>query len=989
MKLRFRRKRKTIPSLFDAEYYLENNKDLLDKGQAPYDHYCQTGFKLGLDPHPFFSTRHYQNEYLSGDHSIEPIAHYLANPDAGFDPHPLFDSISYLSQVDDKPTHDTSPLEHFMQHNAANQASPCVFFDTTRYLERYPEVGPSGLSAVYHYLRFGKNQGRLKSVDANLIDDFLKRDSRRSYDFLIGDWQREVSFLATLLRMDLSKPTVILAAESADFEYTNLLKKISSCYETSYEANVVHIFGQESEATEQFAVLGPAIAPDGNPEHPYFEFGNQQIFDIADRIGAIGTVYLATDFGPCGEKLANMQTPMHVLSAENPSQAFQEAVQSLAPKIKTVVLPATAPTPLATTTSPDSKPTFVSSQFDFESANRKSAAAEKSDQQGKPLNFRAELGLQPDQALIVGAGRLCMADGFDRFVATALSFIENETSDAHFVWIGEVDDANLDVARDLLADINNSNCSEQFFICEKPELVDAAFESADTILLTARQSADHPNVVNAIEVARPIVWFGGHAAVESVLRNDANQAKDAAAAASALSQMLSSESIQAESIKANSTRREKVNSVNSLVHQLSDHLQMSQLRNAGDPSVFDGAGPVILPFLRSRERRRVIFASPTWQISGVNTFIETCVRELNKRDFEASILFTTSQPMSLDKSLMPDVPTKILSTRPDLMPKQRRQLLKSYLELMSPCVFVPNYDFISSAITPELPADIATLGVLHSDDPAHYVHGYRMGPYWDSIVSVSETIHQNLMELNPAFADRSSVIRYGIEHQNSSIPAFRKNSDKLKVVYTGRIVEEQKRIMDFCDVADRLADHADRFELTFIGDGTAMGQFRQRMTPHVQSKLVNIVGRAKPEEIPAYLRSNHVFSLTSEYEGLPLSLLEAMSTGLVPVVTDVTSGIGEILNHDQNALLSPIGNPQAMADNLLRLANDSTLFASLSRASRETFFDRKLTASDMGDQYAEILDRIFHKIQFADQADTQRESKLIYCPHIERMLNVA
>ena len=85
---------------------------------------------------------------------------------------------------------------------------------------------------------------------------------------------------------------------------------------------------------------------------------------------------------------------------------------------------------------------------------------------------------------------------------------------------------------------------------------------------------------------------------------------------------------------------------------------------------------MILPFLRSSDRRRVVFATPTWQISGVNTFIETLVRELNKRDFEASILFTTPYAMTLDKSLLPDVPTKILSTRQNLRPRQLRKLLK-------------------------------------------------------------------------------------------------------------------------------------------------------------------------------------------------------------------------------------------------------------------------------------------------------------------------
>ena len=381
-----------------------------------------------------------------------------------------------------------------------------------------------------------------------------------------------------------------------------------------------------------------------------------------------------------------------------------------------------------------------------------------------------------------------------------------------------------------------------------------------------------------------------------------------------------------------------------------------------------------------------MFATPTWQISGVNTFIETLVRELNKRDFEASILFTTPFAMTLDKSLLPDVPTKILTTRQNLRPRQLRKLLKSHLEMMSPCVFVPNYDFSASAVSMDLPANVSTLGVLHSDDPAHYVHGYRMGPYWDGIVSVSQFIHDNLMSLNPTFADRSAVIHYGIEDAGDVISPKRQSSEKLKVVYTGRIVQEQKRIMDFVDVVDRLASHSDRFEFSFVGDGDEMDAFRERMTPHVNSGMVKILGRAKPSQIPGLLRQAHVFALTSEFEGLPLSLLESLSAGLVPVVTEIKSGITEILSHEENSMLSPVGDADAMAANFSKLANDPDMFERLSNASRQTLHDKKLTAGDMADQYVEILDRMFVDMESPREAAS---SKLIHCPHIERMLNVA
>ena len=293
MKFRFRRKKTNPPALFDASFYVENHRELI-QDQDPYKHYSTHGCRLGLDPSPVFSTRHYQDTYLASDHTANPIEHYLANAkgQAVLDPHPLFDSQSYLDQIGDLDP-DLTALEHFELNNSTNVASPSVFFDTKKYLQRYPEVSPSSFTALHHFLRFGKTQGRLKSVALDLVKGAMQREQRPSAHQFVGDSQRDISFLASLFTLDREKPTVVLAAESADFEYAHLLKKISLCYGTSYNANVVHLFGKDSDATDEFTPLGPTASQDANPDHPYLEITNQLLFEIIDHINAVGTIYVS------------------------------------------------------------------------------------------------------------------------------------------------------------------------------------------------------------------------------------------------------------------------------------------------------------------------------------------------------------------------------------------------------------------------------------------------------------------------------------------------------------------------------------------------------------------------------------------------------------------------------------------------------------------------------------------------------------------------
>ena len=984
MKFRFRKKKSKLPAIFDVNFYIENHRELIE-GQDPYKHYCNSGCRLGLDPSPIFSTRHYQDTHLASDHSANPIKHYLANAQgqAVLDPHPLFDSLSYLEQIDGLEA-SLTPLEHFLQHNAVNLASPSVFFDTRKYLQRYPEVVPSGFTALYHFLRFGKNQGRLKSVAVNLIKGVMQREERPASHRFVGDSQRDISFLASLLTLDRDKPTVVLAAESADFAYSNLLKKISLCYSSSYNANVVHLFGRDSDATDEFTPLGPTASQDTNPEHPYLELSNQLLFEIIDHINSVGTVYVANEHGPVFDHLTNTPSKFHLLAPGRLETEFSNSICHNSSKLETIILPACESNGEVASSN---HPNVTIAEFDFESANHQ--AADLDSEAKEPVDLKKAFALEPGSRLVIGAGDLSLRSGFDRFVATAISYLNasGNTVD-RFAWFGELTEHDVEFVQILMQDLANAKLEDRFFVCGQMDQFTDGLNSADAVLLTQRAGCKESFVVDAVGAQTPIVWFAGSPQMEVHLgESDPLRALDAQAAAANIVSLTNDPMSQSDAGRRNRKRAEKLHSVDTLVHQLSDQLQLALLEDGSPQAVqTEQDGPIILPFLRSKDRRRVVFATPTWQISGVNTFIETLVRELNKRDFEASILFTTPYAMTLDKSLLPDVPTKILTTRQNLRPRQLRKLLKSHLEMMAPCVFMPNYDFAASGVSPSLPDNVSTLGVLHSDDPAHYVHGYRMGPYWDGIVSVSQFIHDNLMSLNPTFADRSSVIHYGIEDAGEMINPKRQPSEKLKIVYTGRIVQEQKRIMDFVEVVNRLSQHANRFEFSFVGDGDEMDDFRERMQPHIKSGMVKILGRAKPSQIPALLRQAHVFALTSEFEGLPLSLLESLSAGLVPVVTEIKSGITEILSHEQNSMLSSVGDADAMAANLLKLADNPDMFERLSNASRTTLFDKKLTAGDMANQYAEILDRMFTDMETVKEP---ANSELIHCPHIERMLNVA
>ncbi|NJN75852.1 MAG: glycosyltransferase family 4 protein [Synechococcaceae cyanobacterium RL_1_2] len=182
----------------------------------------------------------------------------------------------------------------------------------------------------------------------------------------------------------------------------------------------------------------------------------------------------------------------------------------------------------------------------------------------------------------------------------------------------------------------------------------------------------------------------------------------------------------------------------------------------------------------------------------------------------------------------------------------------------------------------------------------------KKSPYQLSgLVSVSKKLHSfltNKLNNTNNFANHTLIERipYGI---NLSEKIAKYPEDVLRLIFVGRLEEEQKRISDvvlaFCDVATNISG----VEITILGDGSAKPKVELilKNNPNLPIKLVGFVDNNKVKE---YLLNSHIIVLLSDYEGLPISLLEGMACGLVPVCLNNTcSGITELVKHNETGLL--------------------------------------------------------------------------------------
>ena len=102
---------------------------------------------------------------------------------------------------------------------------------------------------------------------------------------------------------------------------------------------------------------------------------------------------------------------------------------------------------------------------------------------------------------------------------------------------------------------------------------------------------------------------------------------------------------------------------------------------------------------------------------------------------------------------------------------------------------------------------------------------------------------------------------------------------------------------------------------------------------------VTFLGGYKPEQLPSILASADVYVSASFRDGTSNSLLEAMSTGTFPVVSDIPANRPWI-DDGRSGLLFPPGDADALADALTRALKDSALRSEAARINRQIAVER-------------------------------------------------
>ncbi len=175
------------------------------------------------------------------------------------------------------------------------------------------------------------------------------------------------------------------------------------------------------------------------------------------------------------------------------------------------------------------------------------------------------------------------------------------------------------------------------------------------------------------------------------------------------------------------------------------------------------------------------------------------------------------------------------------------------------------------------------------------------------------------------------------------------------VIGTVAVFRFQKRLAEWLEVFAAVAAKHPQVRGIIVGAGPLQKEIEAKARQlNLQGKLIM---PGLQTDVKPWLAAMDVFMMTSQFEGLPIALLEAMSMGCIPACT-AAGGIGEVITSNENGVLVPVDAWPQLVPALEQLLHDQQKQEHFRAAARETIvhsFSMQRMVGELEQLYKEVV----------------------------------
>jgi L-malate glycosyltransferase len=222
-----------------------------------------------------------------------------------------------------------------------------------------------------------------------------------------------------------------------------------------------------------------------------------------------------------------------------------------------------------------------------------------------------------------------------------------------------------------------------------------------------------------------------------------------------------------------------------------------------------------------------------------------------------------------------------------------------------------------------------------------------MKRYFDQVVAVSNNI-KNIFTNNMGFdKNKTEVIHNGITINPTS--KIKSNKPLFVIGSAGRLfaIKDYPLMINIAKIIREKTNHV-RFQLA--GDGPQYSELHQMVFNNGLDDIFELTGHL--DDMSSFYQGLDLYINTSIHEGIPMSVLEAMSYGL-PIIAPDVGGFSEIIEDGITGYLVKSRIPEDFSNKCLLLFNDDEFRAKMAHSAREKVIN-SFSVDSMAEKYHDL-----------------------------------
>jgi glycosyltransferase involved in cell wall biosynthesis len=224
--------------------------------------------------------------------------------------------------------------------------------------------------------------------------------------------------------------------------------------------------------------------------------------------------------------------------------------------------------------------------------------------------------------------------------------------------------------------------------------------------------------------------------------------------------------------------------------------------------------------------------------------------------------------------------------------------------------------------------------------------------FCDWVVGICDATCENLRHTPGAHRNKIVRVYNGVEPVEPAPPEEWPEKRGFTLLFVGRLAPI-KNLHTLIRAAALAAPRVPELQLWIVGHGHERQRLEDLVNELGVEQLVTFWGERL--DVAGFFSVADVYCMSSTSEGLPMSLLQAMSLGLPAIVTDV-GGMAEVVKNAHAGIATPVGDAEAMADAIVQMAGDEKR-RTVCRDNAQTAYGELFTLERMDAAYMELYRR--------------------------------